>query len=69
MKINLFDLIRNWFVSVGALIAFTILVLFVMTPDNPPLTKSIVFYLLCLALLVDVVCLLQWVGIKRRFQK
>ena len=69
MKMNLFNLIRNWFVVMGVLTAFTILVLFVLTPDNQTFAKSIFLYLICLALLVQVVCLVKWVRIKRKFKK
>ena len=69
MKINLFNLIRNWFISVGVLIVLSITVIFVLPPDNSPLIRSTFFYVICLALLVDVLCLLRWVGIKRKFQK
>ena len=66
---NLFNLIRNWFVAMGVLIVLSIAVFFLLPPDNSPLTKSTFFYLMCLALLVDVLCLLRWVGIKRKFLK
>ena len=69
MKMNLFNLISTWFVSVGILIAFTIILLSGKLSGNLPLGNSIVLYSLYLALLVDAVCLLLWIGIKRKFQK
>ena len=54
----------TFFAAIGFLLIVIIPVLYGMTPDNPPIGLSIALSLVCLALSVDIICVLIWAKAK-----